>query len=352
LIDNPIRHADGVVMNPLGLTYRQFEDEFRRTYGRGQYHAAALYRAFYQSRYFDLDTLPAFQASPNLLEKIRRDFDFSGLSVAKCAVSDGLTKLVFKLLDGLEIETVVIPMATHATVCISSQVGCRMACRFCRTGGMGLRRNLTTSEIVAQVHAARRLLGIEARNVVFMGMGEPLDNFDAVVRAIRIMEDQRGLNIAQRHMTLSTVGLPDGIDALGRLNWSRLRLALSLNAPNDAIRNALMPINHRFPMERLKAALHRYPFGRGGAVFVEYVLIQGVNDRLEHARQLARYLEGVPVKLNLIAYNPGGDAAFEAPSLRTVDRFHRALVEMGLFVRIRGSKGAGIRAACGQLGRN
>ena len=338
-------------MNLLGLTYPQLVDEFGRRYGRGAFHAAALYRAFYQSADLVLDALPAFAAAPRLLKQIRNDVDFSRPLVARRAVEGGVTKLVFKLADGLEIETVVIPMANHASVCVSSQVGCRMGCRFCRTGEMGLRRNLTAAEIVAQVYSVKLHLGIPLRNVVFMGMGEPLDNFDQVTHAIEIMADQRGLNIAKRHMTLSTVGLANGIEALGRLNWNRLRLALSLNAPNDAIRDDLMPINKRYPMPMLKAVLRRFPLGKGGTVFVEYVLIRGVNDRLQHACELAHYLEGLPVKLNLIPYNPGRHASFEAPTQQEMDRFHQALVDLHLFVRVRSPKGAGIRAACGQLGR-
>ena len=337
-------------MNLLGLTYHQLVDEFRRRYGRGAFHAAALYRAFYQSAHPVLDDLPAFAASPRLLRQVGHELDSSRPTVVRRTVDNGVTKLVFELADGLEIETVVIPMANHATVCISSQVGCRMGCRFCRTGAMGLRRNLTAAEIVAQVYTVRVHMGIALRNVVFMGMGEPLDNLDQVAHAIEIMEDQRGLDIAKRHMTLSTVGLADAIAALGGLNWRRLRLAISLNASNDTIRDRLMPINTRYPMQMLKAALRQYPLDKGGTVFVEYVLIRGVNDRMQHARELAHYLADLPVKLNLIAYNPGRHASFQAPTPQGFNRFHRALVDLHLFVRVRSAKGARIRAACGQLG--
>ncbi len=293
--------------------------------------------------------LPAFAQSPRFLGQICNELDLSRLMVVRREAQDGVTKIGFRLADGLEIETVIIPMATHATVCVSSQAGCRMGCRFCRTGQTGLQRSLTAAEIVAQVHTVRVHMGIAVRNVVFMGMGEPLDNFDQVVHAIEIMEDQRGLNIAKSHITLSTVGLPHKIDRLGELKWNRLRLALSLNAPSDSIRNQLMPINKRYPMQMLRTALQRYPLGKGGAVFLEYVLIRGVNDRLQHARELARYTQGLPVKLNLIAYNPGGHSSFEAPTRQDINRFHQALVDQNLFVRVRSSKGAGIRAACGQL---
>jgi 23S rRNA (adenine2503-C2)-methyltransferase len=193
-------------------------------------------------------------------------------------------------------------------------------------------------------------MGLDVRNVVFMGMGEPLDNFDQLIRAIRVLEDQRGLNIARRRMTVSTVGLTDGIEKLAALNWPQLRLAVSLNAPNDDLRSRLMPINDHFPLSQLKSVLRSYPLARGNALFIEYVLIRGQNDRPEHARQLADYLNGLPVKLNLIPYNPGSHSPFEAPTPGEVERFREALVAEGIFVRLRSPRGADIRAACGQLG--
>ena len=261
-----------------------------------------------------------------------------------------MAKLVFELADGERVESVIIPMANHATVCISSQVGCRMGCRFCRTGRMGWRRNLTAAEIVAQVFMVKVRLQVPVRNVVFMGMGEPLDNFAAVLQAVQVLEDQRGLNIAKRHMTLSTVGLPEALEGLAAINWPQLNLAVSLNAPNDGIRSALMPINDRYPMAVLKKALAAYIAKGGRALFVEYVLIRGINDDPGLAAQLAAYLKGLPAKLNLIALNPGPQSEFQAPDTGAVERFRGALIEQGIFVRLRSSKGAGIHAACGQLG--
>ena len=247
-------------------------------------------------------------------------------------------------------ETVLIPMANHMPVCVSSQVGCRMACRFCETGRMCLLRSLTADEIVAQVYMARVCLGMPVRNVVFMGMGEPLDNFDAVVHAIRILEDQRGLNIAKRRITLSTAGLVPGIERLAELKWPQLKLAVSLNATENSQRNDLMPVNRRYGLDQLKSALAHYPLARGNVLLIEYVLIKNRNDSEEDARRLARYVEGLPVRINLIPYNPGRSPPLEAPSEKEVLRFRQALIELGLFVRLRHSKGANICAACGQLG--
>ena len=337
-------------MNLLGLTYPQLVALFCKRYGRGEFHAAALYRSFYGAATQNPTDIIEFFTSPPLRRQIRSDLELSRPDVVAQTSEDGVTKLVFQLHDGHTVETVVIPMANHATVCISCQVGCRMGCRFCRTGQMGWIRNMSTEEIVSQVYTVKIAMGIDVRNVVFMGMGEPLDNFDPVVQAVRVMEDQRGLNIAKRRITVSTVGLPHKIDQLADLNWPQLKLALSLNAPNDELRSDLMPISRKYPLDRLQKALAGYPLARGNAIFIEYVLIKGVNDQREHARQLKDFFGDLPVKLNLIPYNPGYQSPFEAPTGRDVELFHRALIDQKIFVRLRSSKGAGIMAACGQLG--
>jgi 23S rRNA (adenine2503-C2)-methyltransferase len=340
------------LMNLLGLTYAQLVELFRQRYGKGPFHGAALYKAFFQAPGMNLEKLEAFAASPRLLQQVSRDLDTPLPRVVDRIAADGVVKLAFELADGLRVETVVIPMANHATVCISSQVGCAMGCRFCRTGRMGWRRHLTAAEIVAQVYAVKVQMGAAVRNVVFMGMGEPLDNFDNVVRAIEVMSDQRGLDIALRHITLSTVGLPGGIRRLASLGWPQLKLAVSLNAPDDGLRNRLMPINRRHPMDSLKRALRQFPLARGNAIFMEYVLIKGVNDDPRSAAALAAFFQGLDVKLNLIAFNPSDGSPFEAPAEEDLERFHRALIHQRIFVRRRSSKGAGILAACGQLGQS
>jgi 23S rRNA (adenine2503-C2)-methyltransferase len=203
---------------------------------------------------------------------------------------------------------------------------------------------------VAQVYTVKVVLGITLRNVVFMGMGEPLDNLGSVTQAIEVLGDQRGLDIARRHITVSTVGLVDGIEKLAALNWPQLKLAVSLNAPDDAVRQRLMPVNHRYSMADLKRALLNIPLARGNALFMEYVLIKGINDQPEQAHAVADYLTGLPVKLNLIPCNPDPDGPFASPEAETVDRFLATLIKRKVFVRLRTSKGAQIRAACGQLG--
>ncbi len=337
-------------MNLLELTYAQLLAQFQRRYARGAFHAAALYRAFYTQTDCDPARLQAFAASPELAQRVRDDLETQRPRIVDRRSQEDVTKLLFRLADGLAVETVVVPMTHHTTVCVSCQVGCAMGCRLCETGRMGLRRSLTASEIVAQVHAVKLDLGFPVRNVVFMGMGEPLDNFDAVIQAIRVLEDQRGLSIAKRRITVSTCGRVDGIRRLAALDWPQLKLAVSLNAADDETRAFLMPINRRFDLATLKQALQDYPLARGNVLLMEYVVIGGVNDRVADAQRLATYLAGLPARLNLIAYNPRRESPFAAPSPESLQRFHQALVERKIFVRLRRSKGAGIRAACGQLG--
>ncbi|MBI5064399.1 MAG: 23S rRNA (adenine(2503)-C(2))-methyltransferase RlmN [Desulfatitalea sp.] len=337
-------------MNLLELTYDQLVAQFHQRYARGAFHAAALYRAFYCQTECDPIRLPAFAASPELARRVRADLETTRPAIVDRRSEEGVTKLLFRLADGLAVETVVVPMTRHTTVCISCQVGCRMGCRLCETGRMGLRRSLSAAEIVAQVHAVKVGLALEVRNVVFMGMGEPLDNFDNVVQAIRVLEDQRGLDIAKRRITLSTCGRVDGIQRLAALNWPQLKLAVSLNAADDETRSDLMPINRQYDLAALKQALLGYPLARGNVLLMEYVLIAGVNDSDADAQRLASYLEGLSARLNLIVYNPRRESPYAAPTAEGLQRFHQALVDRNVFVRLRRSKGAGIRAACGQLG--
>jgi 23S rRNA (adenine2503-C2)-methyltransferase len=260
--------------------------------------------------------------------------------------------------DGHEIESVIVPMGaeiegrdkTWRTLCVSSQIGCRWRCAFCHTGGMGFIRDLTADEIVGQVRAARESLGANVRNVVFMGMGEPLDNFDNVVAAIRAMHEDREHQIPRRRITVSTVGRCDGIRRLGALGWRRLHLAVSLNAPNDAIRSRVMPVGKLEPMAALQEAIASYPVRAGGHVLIEYVLIKGLNDRPEHARELVDYLRGLRTCVNLIPLNAVGSSPFEPPAEETVVEFHRFVMEAGQLVFCRNTKGRQAMAACGQLG--
>jgi 23S rRNA (adenine2503-C2)-methyltransferase len=259
----------------------------------------------------------------------------------------------------LETESVLIPMIgrggqTHYTLCVSSQVGCAMGCGFCETAQMGLIRSLTPAEIVAQWFAATHAIGIRPRNMVFMGMGEPMDNIENVIQAIAVLIDTNGPAMAISKITISTVGRVDGIQRLAeqvrRPGWHRIGLALSVNAPNDEIRSALMPINRKYPMAELKRALEAWPrFGRA-KFCLEYVLIPGVNDAAEHARELAGYVRGLPACVNLIPYNPRRNSPWPAPTEEAVTAFMSILAESGAYVKRRRTKGRDMMGACGQLG--
>jgi 23S rRNA (adenine2503-C2)-methyltransferase len=273
-----------------------------------------------------------------------------------------------------ETESVVIPMnsyraASWNTLCVSSQVGCRMGCTFCETARLGLLRNLTAAEIVTQFLVARDLVSPAPRggirdeawrsyhyrqrgiqNIVFMGMGEPLDNFDEVVQAIRVLSDPNGLAFPHKQITISTVGRIDGIRRLAALNWPNLRLAISLSAPNDALRDQLVPINKAMPLAELRRALLEYPLARRGLFLIEYVLIGDVNDTPEHARQIAEWCRDLRCVVNLIPYNPQRDAAYATPTEATTLRFMHDLRAQGIFVKRRLPRGRDLMGACGQLG--
>jgi len=276
------------------------------------------------------------------------------LPVSRVAAKGDVTKFCQRTPEGYEIESVIIPMGagdnTWRTLCVSSQIGCGRGCTFCQTAQMGLLRNLTVDEILGQVRAAREHFGANVRNVVFMGMGEPMDNLDNVIAAIVDMHEDRVNQIPRKRVTVSTVGRCDGIRRLGALGWRRLNLAVSLNAPNDAIRSQIMPINRTEPMAALREAIASYPVRGGGHVLIEYVLIKGLNDRPDHARQLVDYLRGLETCVNLIPYNPRDNSPYETSDEETVRQFQLTLMNAGQLCFRRNTKGAAAMAACGQLG--
>ncbi len=338
-------------MSLYGMTFGQFALRLQQRFGKGSAAAAEVYRAFFRRGPEGLSSLPVQLRSAPWLEAIAAEWTLPPLEVVHRKDAEDVTKFVSRTRDGLDIESVLVPMDRYATACISSQAGCRMGCRFCETGKTGLSRNLSIAEIVYQVFAARHVMDRPVKNVVFMGMGEPFDNFDAVLGAIDVLREQRGLDIAERNITVSTSGRIDGLNRLAGLHRPHIRLAISLNAPNDAIRSRIMPINRRAPMGDLKAALLAYPLKKGVHIVIEYVLIHDCNDRPEHAGELARYLDGLPVKVNLIPCNPCEDGRFAPPPPSVVDAFRMRLVSEGVFVRLRTPKGRSLMAACGQLGR-
>jgi len=264
--------------------------------------------------------------------------------------ADGTTKLLLRLEDGQLIESVFIPDTPANTFCLSTQVGCAMKCGFCLTGKMGIIRNLTAGEIAGQVRVlVRELHMLQSRfNIVLMGMGEPLHNYDAVMKALRILADEHGLAVNPRRVTLSTVGV---LPALERLATEPLmpNLAISLHATTEDMRDQLVPINRKYGLKELLDACRRFPVKRRERITFEYVMLKDVNDTPEDARRLVRLLHGIRGKVNLLPLNEAAGIPFERPSDAAVNRFAKLLSERGLTVSVRKSRGRDIRAACGQL---
>ena len=263
---------------------------------------------------------------------------------------DGTEKFLLRLADGRQIESVFIPDTPAMTFCISTQVGCAMACVFCLTGKMGLVRNLTAGEIVGQVRVLADALDMRHQrfNIVLMGMGEPLHNYDETMKALRILADEHGLAVSPRRITLSTVGLLPALERLAREPLMP-NLAISLHAPTDVLRGDLVPLNKRYGLAEVIEACRRFPLKRRSRITFEYVLLAGVNDSPEDARRLAKLLAGVKSKVNLIPLNEAPGIRFERPSEKAIDRFAHVLADHHLTVSVRKSRGRDIRAACGQL---
>ena len=282
---------------------------------------------------------------------LAREFTLTTPSVERRETSmDGTVKFLLRLQDGRHIESVFIPDTPAMTLCLSTQVGCGMACAFCLTGKMGLVRNLTAGEITGQVQVLVDALNLRdtAFNIVLMGMGEPLHNYDETMKALRIVCDREGLGLPPRRITLSTVGLLPQLERLGH-EPIMPNLAVSLHAPTDQQRGALVPINRKYGIADIIAACKRFPLKKRSRITFEYVLLAGVNDRPEDARQLAKLLGGLRAKVNLIPLNPAAGIPFERPPDGAIDRFARILAERGVTVSVRKSRGRDIRAACGQL---
>jgi 23S rRNA (adenine2503-C2)-methyltransferase len=319
---------------------------------RGHGAAHALYRRAMREQAFEPQ---AEGLGPEACSAWQAGFALDLPSVVRVAEEDtdlGPTaKLVLALHDGLECEAVVLPMGRgRTTLCISSQVGCKMGCKFCETARMGLLRSLAVHEIVGQILRAKSL-GYAIDNVVFMGMGEALDNADAVIQALRVITDPAGLAMGQEKVTVCTVGRIDGIRKLGQAGFRRLNLSVSLNAADDALRSALMPINRTVPLAELQAALVAYRPRANFAFGVNYCLLPGLNDAEEHAAGIARFCEPLGrVMVNLIPYNPGSAPLTRFPEEHEIERFVSYLRAHGLPVRRRITKGRSVMAACGQLG--
>jgi len=323
------------------------KDAIKKLVDDKPYRAAQVFQWIYQKGIMDIG------AMSNLSKKLREEL--SGMAVisypkliARQVSSDMTEKLAYALADGHIIESVLIPEEDHWTICISSQVGCAMGCRFCYTATLGFKRNLSPAEIISQV-----LTPIKAypdrffRNIVLMGMGEPLLNYANVIQAVKIMADEQGPNISTRRITLSTCGIIPRLKTL----WddTHAGLAVSLNAATNAKRSFLMPINNAYPLEHLMEALKSNPLPHRRRITIEYVLLGGINDGLSDAKALVKILHGIPAKVNLIPFNPWPGSEFTGPESQTALQFQEYLKARHFSVIIRKERGQDILAACGQL---
>jgi len=318
-------------------------------------HQIEPYRADQILKWIYLRQTDRFDRMSDIAKDIRPllddHFAISRLQIENIETSkDGSRKYLFKLEDEKFIESVLIPERDHYTLCISSQVGCAQNCRFCLTASGGFQRNLTKAEIVSQVRDIKNDLqdSMPLSNLVFMGMGEPLANYQNLVDAIAVITDSSlGLGFAGRRVTVSTAGLVSRLADLGR--DTRANLAVSLNATDNATRNRLMPINRKFPIEKLLKACQQFPLPGGRRITFEYVLLKEVNDSFEDANRLAKLLRPIKAKINLIPFNPHEGCQYQRPSEDRILRFQKILIDKNYTVMIRQSKGQDISAACGQL---
>ncbi|MBI5492782.1 MAG: 23S rRNA (adenine(2503)-C(2))-methyltransferase RlmN [Deltaproteobacteria bacterium] len=333
--------------NLRDMTYDELLEAVQ-AFGEKPYRAEQLFGWVYKKLAPDIDSMT--DVSKAFRERLKGEFVVSGSKVLDIKRSpDGAQKFLSELEDGSRIESVIIPETGRLTLCVSTQAGCALGCRFCMTGKSGFTRNLTLSELVNQVVSANEILGKDARitNIVLMGMGEPLNNYDNVLKFTQVLTDGRGFGFSHNRVTLSTSGVVPGIKRLGA--ESNVSLAVSLNATTDEVRTKLMPINKKYPIADLLEALRAYPFKGKRHITIEYVLIKGLNDTLADSKRLAVLLRGIPCKINLIPFNPFPGSQFERPQNASVMAFGKVLRDAGYMVMIRMSKGAEIEAACGQL---
>lgn len=268
--------------------------------------------------------------------------------IEKFEDSDGTVKYLFEFDDGVRVEAVLLIDGDRKTICISTQIGCTLACEFCATGKMKFKRNLSSGEIVSQVYAIESDSG-KINNVVYMGMGEPFLNYDATMDSVRILNNADGRNVGIRHITVSTCGLANKIEKFSEEDIAP-RLAISLHAADDTTRNILMPINKKFPLKRLSDAIKNYQLNTGNRVTFEYIMIKGINDTPRHAESLIKYLRPFKCNVNLIEYNRHSGCEYEPSSRNALNRFADYLRDEGIETVIRFKRGQNIKAACGQLG--
>ena len=326
----------------------QEQDDLFKTMGEPAYRARQLRKWLFQKQCCDIAAMSDFPKA--LREKLSENYVADSLKTVDKKVSrDGTIKYLFELPDSLTVETIFIPGKKRKTICISTQVGCKFRCDFCETGKQGFTRNLNVGEIVNQVIMANNDTDSDAvTNIVLMGMGEPLDNFEPVAESLRLFNSKEGFGISKRKITLSTAGLVPGIQKLGELDLG-LNLAISLHAADDETRTKLMPINKKQPVRELMKACRDFPLAPQRLITMEVILFDSVNDSVSDAEKLAGVLKGVKAKVNLMRFNQVSSSRLKASTDEKMERFMARLVAREIPVTIRASRGADIMAACGQL---
>lgn len=321
---------------------------YMKSLGEAPFRASQIFEWIYQKQVQDFDRMT--NLSKTLQTRLKKEFTFSNQAVLKRDISsDGTIKVLFELYDREKVETVLIPTSKRATVCISTQAGCKFGCRFCASGIGGWKRNLDCAEILDQILYMKKIAkGKPLSHIVFMGVGEPLDNYDNLIKAVRTINSSKGINIAARRITISTCGIIPKIEKLAG-EGMQIELAVSLHGSSDDSRNVLMPVNKKYPLKELIEACRRYHKATKRQITFEYIMIKDVTCTDEAARQLGRLLKGLECKINLIPYNPVDEFEHEPPSRNKMFIFKSHLAQYGIRSTIRTPRGSDVSAACGQL---
>ncbi|MCA1927783.1 MAG: 23S rRNA (adenine(2503)-C(2))-methyltransferase RlmN [Calditerrivibrio sp.] len=325
--------------------------EFLKSLGEESYRGEQIYKWIFSRGVDNFEDMT--DISKSLRGKLSDCSEFTKIEILEKIESrkDGSIKALFSFEDGEKIETVVLKDGNRNTLCISTQVGCRMGCSFCSTAKIGFKRDLTSAEILKQVIVMNRLLeekGDKVTNIVYMGMGEPLDNIENVMRSLSILTDENGLGFSHRKVTVSTSGRVDNIDKIFSLK-KPVNLAVSLNATTDSTRSEIMPVNRKFGIAELVGKLRELPLQKRKRITIEYVMLRGINDTIDDAKRIIHIVKGLPVKINLILYNPTIDSIYKPSTEESALKFQKYLTDRNFTVFIRKSYGSDIDGACGQL---
>lgn len=331
------------------LSLSELKEEMQKI-GEKSFKAGQIYSWLHKKGVESFDDMS--DISKVLRENLKKNYDIYTCSIEKKLVSvyDNTVKYLFRLHDGELIESVVMKYKYGYTICVSSQVGCKMGCRFCASGIAGFIRNLTVSEILSQIYVAQNDLGIRISHIVMMGVGEPLDNFDNVIKFLSMISDENGLNIGMRNISLSTCGVVSGIEKLMELKL-QLTLSISLHAPNDEIRSRTMPVNDRWGIDELLSVCKKYTNATSRRISFEYAMINGVNDSDECAHELGKRLKGMLCHVNLIPVNAVKERDYKKSTDNRINAFIRVLEKYSVNVTVRRTLGSDINASCGQLRR-